>query len=494
MNRHPFHRIGRIGSWSDWPIVEAVRRLARSPAVNAVRRTFRRAEPAVNLALKPYRYVGRRISRAMPKGLYARALIIIIAPIVILQSVVAFVFMERHWQTVTRRLSAATVRDISAITDLIETYPGDANAAEITRIAAMRLGLVISIVPNEPLPPAAPKPFFSLLDSALSNEISQQIGRPFWIDTVGKSNLVEVRIQLGDKVLRVLARRSQTYASNSEIFIFWMIGTSLVLLAIAIAFLRNQIRPIQQLADAAESFGKGRSIEDFKPRGAREVRRAGATFIEMSDRIQRQIEQRTTMLAGVSHDLRTVLTRFRLQLALLRENDDVRAMRHDVDDMQRMLEGYLAFARGDIDEPTLATDVASLLDEVASNGQRLGHRVTSTFVGEPVVSLRPGEFKRCILNLVTNACRHGDHVTISGVHDEGWLIVDIDDDGPGIAEDQLEAVFRPFYRLDEARNLDEGGTGLGLPIARDIARAHGGDVVLGPSPAGGLRARVTIPA
>ncbi|MCX5513075.1 ATP-binding protein [Kaistia algarum] len=430
----------------------------------------------------------------MPKGLYARALIIIIAPIVILQSVVAFVFMERHWQTVTRRLSAATVRDIAAITDLIETYPGEGNAANIVRIAAVRLGLVISIVPNETLPPAAPKPFFSLLDSALSNEISQQIGKPFWIDTVGKSNLVEVRIQLGDKVLRVLARRSQTYASNSEIFIFWMVGTSLVLLVIAIAFLRNQIRPIQQLADAAESFGKGRGMENFKPRGAREVRRAGATFIEMRDRIERQIETRTTMLAGVSHDLRTVLTRFRLQLALMRENDDVRAMKKDVDDMQRMLEGYLAFARGDVDEPTMSTEVAALLDEVAGNSRRLGHRVTSSFSGDPVVNLRPNEFKRCIMNLVTNACRHGDSVEIAGRHENGWLVVTIDDDGPGIAPGQREDVFRPFYRLDEARNLDESGTGLGLPIARDIARAHGGDVELAESPLGGLRAIVSIPA
>ncbi|MBN9019913.1 MAG: HAMP domain-containing protein [Rhizobiales bacterium] len=491
---HPFHGIGRIGSWSDWPLVALVRRLARSPAVNAARRGFRRIQPAIDMALAPSRFVGRRFGQAMPKGLYARALIIIIAPIVILQSVVAFVFMERHWQTVTRRLSAATVRDIAAITDLIETYPGATNEQEIVRIAAQRLGLVVSIVPNEPLPPAAPKPFFSLLDSALSNEISQQIGKPFWIDTVGKSNLVEVRIQLGDKVMRVLARRSQTYASNSEIFIFWMVGTSLVLLVIAIAFLRNQIRPIQQLADAAESFGKGRPIENFKPRGAREVRRAGATFIEMQDRIQRQMEQRTTMLAGVSHDLRTVLTRFRLQLALLRENDDVRAMRKDVDDMQRMLEGYLAFARGDVDEPSRNADVAALLREIADNTRRLGHDVTSSFSGDPVVNLRPGEFKRCIMNLVTNGCRHGSTVTVTGLHADGWLTVHVDDDGPGIAEAQREVVFRPFYRLDEARNLDESGTGLGLSIARDIARAHGGDVELTDSPLGGLRASVSIPA
>ncbi len=491
---HPFHRAGRIGSWQDWPWVGAIRRLGRSPSINAARRVARKAEPALSLMLAPYRFIGRRLGEAMPKGLYARALIIIIAPIVILQSVVAFVFMERHWQTVTRRLSAATVRDIAAIVDLIETYPGDPTYGQVIRIAQDRLGLIIAVVPGEPLPPAAPKPFFSLLDSALSDEISQQIGKPFWIDTVGKSNLVEVRIQLGDKVLRVLARRSQTYASNSEIFIFWMVGTSLVLLVIAIAFLRNQIRPIQQLADAAESFGKGRAIEDFKPRGAREVRRASATFIEMADRINRQIEQRTTMLAGVSHDLRTVLTRFRLQLALLRENDDVRAMRRDVDDMQRMLEGYLAFARGDVDEPTVETDVAALVGDVVESFRRVGHAISGAYHGDPLVWLRPNEFKRCLANLVANACRHGDLIVVTATHADGWLEVTVDDNGPGIPDEQREMVFRPFYRLDEARNLDEGGTGLGLPIARDIARAHGGDVVLGTSPEGGLAATIRIPA
>ena len=491
---HPFHRDGRIGSWFDWPLVTAIRRLGRAPAINEARRLLRKADPAISVFLAPYRFLGRRLGAAMPKGLYARALIIIIAPIVILQSVVAFVFMERHWQTVTRRLSAATVRDISAIVDLIETYPSDPTYGQIIRIAQDRLGLIISVVPGEPLPPAAPKPFFSLLDSALSDEISQQIGKPFWIDTVGKSNLVEVRIQLGDKVLRVLARRSQTYASNSEIFIFWMVGTSLVLLVIAIAFLRNQIRPIQELADAAEGFGKGRAIEDFKPRGAREVRRASATFIEMADRINRQMEQRTTMLAGVSHDLRTVLTRFRLQLALLRENDDVRAMRRDVDDMQRMLEGYLAFARGDVDEPTVKTDVAALIADVIEGSRRVGHLVEARFEGDPIVSLRPNEFKRCIGNLVANACRHGNTIVVTATNLDGWLTVTVDDDGPGIPEDQFEMVFRPFYRLDEARNLDESGTGLGLPIARDIARAHGGDVTLSTSPQGGLRATIAIPA
>ena len=203
------------------------------------------------------------------------------------------------------------------------------------------------------MPPPGPKPFFSLLDQALSREL-RRIGRPFWIDTVGRSNLVEIRIQLDNAVMRVFARRSAAYASNSEIFLLWMVGTSLVLLAVAIGFLRNQIRPILRLADAAESFGKGRDAPDFKPRGAREVRQAAQAFIEMKQRIERAIEQRTAMLAGVSHDLRTILTRFKLELALLGDSPEIEAMKKDVDEMGRMLEAYLAFARGDTGEQAVA--------------------------------------------------------------------------------------------------------------------------------------------
>ncbi len=253
----------------------------------------------------------------MPTGLYARALLIIIAPMVILQSVVAFVFMERHWNSVTQKLSASVVSDIAALIDVYRLYPQDPQNTQIRRIAQERLGLVVDFLPATGMPPPGPKPFFSLLDQALSVELTK-IKRPFWIDTVGKSSLVEIRIQLDNAVMRVFAPRGAAYASNSEIFLFWMVGTSLVLLTVAIIFLRNQIRPILRLADAAEAFGKGREAPNFRPRGAREVRRAAVAFIEMKLRVERAIEQRTAMLAGVSHDLRTILTRFKLELALLR--------------------------------------------------------------------------------------------------------------------------------------------------------------------------------
>ena len=452
-----------------------------------------RLRTAAGRASGVWEVVAGWIKGKMPAGLYPRSLLIIIAPMVILQSVVAFVFMERHWNTVTRRLSAAVTQDISSLIDVYRSYPQDPGNTQIRRIAQQRLGLVVDFLPLSEMPPPGPKPFFSLLDQTLSDEIRRQIGRPYWLDTVGRSSIVEIRIQLDNAVMRVFARRSAAYASNSEIFLLWMVGTSLVLLSVAILFLRNQIKPIQRLADAAESFGKGREVPNFRPRGATEVRRAAHAFIEMKSRVERAIEQRTTMLAGVSHDLRTVLTRFKLELALLKDSGEAEAMNKDVDEMSRMLEAYLAFARGDAGEQSASTDMNELLEQLKTVAERDGRNVTVAFRGAPVVTVRPNAFKRCLANLVSNAARYGKSISITGQRDHRWLIVTVDDDGPGIPSGMREDVFKPFLRLDDARNQDEGGTGLGLAIARDIARSHGGDITLGESSLGGLRATVRVP-
>jgi two-component system osmolarity sensor histidine kinase EnvZ len=452
-----------------------------------------RLRTAAGRVVDGYERIDRWFKSMLPKGLYARALLIIIAPMVILQSVVAFVFMERHWNTVTRRLSAAVTQDISAVIDLRKGFPQDREYAELRRIAQERLGLVVDFLPVTEMPPVGPKPFFSLLDQALSEEVRKQIGRPFWIDTVGRSNLVEIRIRLDDAVMRVFARRNAAYASNSEIFLLWMVGTSLVLITVAILFLRNQIRPILRLTEAVESFGKGREVPNFRPRGAQEVRRAALAFLEMKSRVERTIEQRTTMLAGVSHDLRTVLTRFKLELALIDDSPETDAMKKDIDEMSRMLEAYLAFARGDAGEPSEPTDMAAFLEELKADAERHGHRTTAEFHGYPVVTVRPNAFRRCLANLVSNAARFAAAIAITGHRDHRYMTITVDDDGPGIPANLREDVFKPFLRLDDARNQDEVGSGLGLAIARDIARSHGGDIMLGDSPMGGLRASVRVP-
>ena len=406
-----------------------------------------------------WREAARRVASLTPKGLYARSILIVILPMVILQSVITFIFLERHWALVTTRLS---------------------------------MKIDVEFLPAGPLPPALPKPFLSIVDGALSNEIRRQIKRPFWLDTVGRSNLIEIRIQLPHAILRAVTVRSAAYASNSYIFIMWMLGTSFVLIVVAVAFLRTQIRPILRLSRAAEAFGKGRDL-DFRPRGAREVRQAGYAFIAMKRRIERAIEQRTAMLNGVSHDLRTVITRFKLSLALMEGSEDSEEMKKDVEEMQSMLEGYLAFASGDAGEPAVVVDMRDFLEDLKADADRLGGDLRLDFAGEPAVRVRPDAFRRCLGNLVGNAQRHGQQVAIEGLREGRYLTIHVDDDGPGIPAENRDDVFRPFVRLDEARNQDAGGTGLGLSIARGIARSHGGDITLADSPMGGLRATVRLP-
>ena len=438
----------------------------------------------------------RTLSELAPKGLYARALIIIIAPIVLLESVVAFAFMERHWNQVTRRLSEGMARDLGAIVDIFEAGGTGEDVARLIDLTRNRFNISLSVLPPAELPTPQPKPFFDLLDRALSDEIRTNLKRPFWIDTVGQSRHVEIRVRLDHAILRFVAQRGQAYASNSHIFLMWMVGTSVVLLTVAILFLRNQIRPILRLAEAADAFGKGRPVpNDFRPRGAREVRQASQAFLEMRDRIRHHVEQRTTMLAGVSHDLRTVLTRFKLELALLGDTRERDALKSDVNEMQHMLEDYMAFAKGDGGEEAAATDVGELLGEVQEDTAHLGTPIEVRMrqpKRELVLPLKRQAFKRAITNLVTNAARFGDYVIIRAATDDSWLRIEVDDDGPGVPPAERDNVFRPFYRLDHARNQDAGNSGLGLAIARDIARSHGGDIALGVSSMGGLRATMRV--
>ncbi len=435
-------------------------------------------------------------SSLLPKGLYARALLIIIAPIVLLQSVLVFVFMDRHWEYVTRRLSSATVQDISLLVSLYENYPNRDGYVGLTDMARQELGLVVQVIPGGTLPPPNERPFFGFLDRTLSKTIRAKIARPFWIDTVGASDYVDIRVQLDHAVMKVLARRSQTYASNTHIFLLWMVTTSLILLTVAILFLRNQIRPILALASAADCFGRGQPVpKDFRVRGAREVRQASAAFLEMRDRIERHVEQRTTMLAGVSHDLRTVLTRFRLQLAMLGNSPEVNELVSDVDEMQQMLEDYLAFSKGGIGEEATRTDIFGLLKEI--HGAYAGHRGRLVTLNAPnqhfFATIRRNAFKRAVINLVSNATRFGTKISITAVCSRRNLVVTVEDDGPGVPPEHREAVFRPFYSLDKARNQNVKSTGLGLAITRDIIRAHGGEIHLGESRMGGLKATIRMP-
>ena len=437
----------------------------------------------------------RFLERHLPEGLYPRSLIIVIAPMVLLQSLTIYFVLEQHWSEVTKRLSRAVARDMATVIAVYEySDKSDATLAKLVETTNLHMKLGLTVEKKTELPPLAPKPYFSLVEKKLSKYIGNRVRKPFWLDTISKAGFVDVRVQV-DKglIFRFLIRETRVSASKTILLLASMLGSSLILIVVAIAFLRKQITPIVRLADAAKDFGLGRESKEFQPSGAIEVKSAAYAFLNMKERIARHVEQRTAMLAGVSHDLRTILTRFKLELAFLGDNKSVDALKEDVDEMQGMLEGYMAFVKGDGGERSVDHDISQTFRSIQTEIIRSGKHIR--LIGPLGLSARvkPDSFKRMVVNLVVNALRFGDKVELGAEIKDGLLVITVDDNGPGIAPEHREEVFRPFVRLDEARNLDMSGTGLGLAIALDIAHSHGGTITLEDSPLGGLRARVEIP-
>lgn len=436
--------------------------------------------------------------RSLPRGLFGRSLLIIVMPVILVQAVVTYLLFDRQWDTVTTRISRAAAAQIVLFVQSYETNGPERFEGEAVRLRETSFGLVPVVRRGERIP-STESPAYEVLQRVFVRELSARINRPVWIDSFSNPDHVDIRIQLDDGVMTILAERKRVMSTNTHVWVLWMIGTSVIFLGIAILFLRNQIRPIERLADAAEAFGKGRDVPDFRPSGANEVRRASLAFIDMRERISRFVQQRTDMLAGVSHDLRTPLTRMKLELAMMKESPSILALKGDLEEMEHMLEEYLAFARGQAGEGATDTDVCQLLREVVSNAQRkadgkqAGKHVEADVPASLVIPVRPNAFKRCVVNLVENAVRHGTRVRIVLRRVADAIEIAVEDDGPGIPSERREEAFRPFHRLDSGRSLVTGGAGLGLAIARDIARGHGGDILLGDSPAGGLAAVIRIP-
>lgn len=433
------------------------------------------------------------IKRILPKTLFGRALMILVTPLVLLQLIAAHIFIDRHWETVTRRLTAAIAGEIAFVINELGRDPTPQAQARIFDRAKEHFELRMTITPNVTLPKTE-QDYTGILDRKLAIDLRERVQRPFLIDTTVFKERVIIDVQLPGGVLSVIAPGSRLFSSTTYIFFLWMMGTSLILLAIAIVFLRNQIRPIRRLAAAVDRFGKGHAVdEEFHVSGATEVRQAGAAFNRMRERISRQIRQRTDMLSGVSHDLRTPLTRMRLQLAMLKDEGAVDELNADLLEMEKMIDGYLTFARGEGDEPAIETDLSGLVETSVAGWQRNGTQIDCHVEGQLHLPVKPDAMRRCLDNLISNAHRYGKHIWVgAGLRDDS-IEITVDDDGPGIPEDQRHDVFRPFWRLDESRNPETGGTGLGLAIARDIARSHGGDILLQDSPHGGLRARIHLP-
>nr|WP_241735752.1 ATP-binding protein [Aquisalinus flavus] len=433
------------------------------------------------------------LRRIAPKSLFARTLLIVALPLFVTQSVVTYIFFNRHWEEVTGNLSANVAGNIALVTELYLQAEDDAAREEVMRLSREDLDMAVRFQTFGQIPENDKVSLFSVLDSTLERQLEDSLRHPFWYNTAGYWAYVEIRVQLDDGYLVFLPLRERVFVTNGQFFILWLIAATLLLGYVSIVFMRNQVRSITRLAAAAEAFGLGRDMPEFKPSGAREVRAAGNAFIAMRQRIKRHLNQRTTMLAGVSHDLRTPLTRLKLALAMQPETDDVRDMKNDVDEMETMLEGYLSFARSQNAEEPVLFDLTELVNEVVDDSARTGKRLQTDLQRGLQIDARRNSMKRAISNLVSNAFKHGRIVCLTTRRADGNIEIIIDDDGPGIDPAEYAEAFKPFSRLDNARNQNTPGIGLGLTVVRDVARAHGGDIVLDRSPQDGLRAMLRIP-
>ena len=432
-----------------------------------------------------------QLKHLMPRSLLGRTLLIMLVPLVVVQAIALQIFYGSHLNLVSRRLSGAIAGEISYTVDIVQRLKDPAEREWALQLARNEFVLDIKLEPGAKLLPQKRVNLLGPEDDDLAQALTERFRVPFTMDWTSDPQSVLIQLQLADGVLDVKAPRKRLATGTLFLFVGWLVGSALLLFAIAAMFMRNQVRAIRRLARSAEAFGMGRDVPPIRPEGASEVRQAAAAFNRMQDRIRRFLAQRTEMLAGVSHDLRTPLTRLRLALAMLPRTedlrDDVTEMTADVEEMERMIGGYLAFARGEGIEQAESVNLALILDDVAAGARRAGAELEVDVPSELTLKLRADAVRRAITNLVDNARRHARHVVLAAAAQGRSVQVTVDDDGPGIPADKRESVFRPF------ESGSSGGTGLGLTIARDIVRAHGGEIVLEDSPMGGLRARIRLP-
>lgn len=441
------------------------------------------------------RFLTRSLKKLMPRSLFARALLILVAPVILVQVVSVYVFYERHWDSVSRQMSASLAGEVAWLVDRWDAADTQSSRDRILRHSRNYMGFGVKALP--PMQMQTPKGGLEAFHvSAFEAMLKYRIKRPFSVYFMPRYDRVKILVPVEEAMLQIEVSEKRLVSPTTSIFIAWMGGASLILLLIAVLFLRNQIRPIVQLADAADRFGKGQETAKFHPSGAREVRQAGKAFVEMRDRISRQVESRTAMLAGISHDLRTPLTRMRLHLAMQGDEDKHQDLIDDVGEMGKMIDAYLAFARGEGVERTQKLGLHGWLEEVIAPYLRSNKAVNlQPLPNDPIrpVSLKPQAMKRVLQNLIDNALRYGKQCWISAEIKRHQLLLVVEDDGPGIPENERESVFQAFRRLEASRNTDTGGAGLGLTIVRDIVHAHGGEIVLGKSTYGGLKALVSLP-
>lgn len=440
-----------------------------------------------------YNYVARFFRlKFFPKKLWIRSMLIVVMPVLLLQTVSSFLFYDNHWQAVSRRLALGIAAEIKSVITLYEKFDTPSEKSEVIQTARNTMGLFINFMP----PQVVPKQRLSIKTKAMAAELIpalDNVGHPFIIQNMADEQCLRLLFYLPENTVEVFVPYKRFFSSTTYIFTIWAFVSSFLFVGIAVLFLRNQIRPILRLASAAENFGLGRDVENFKPEGATEVRQAAKAFIQMRDRIRRHIDDRTRMLACVSHDLRTPLTRMRLQLAMMGDDENVKELINDVTEMEHMVNGYLDFARGEGKEPAEPTDINRLISDTLQSLRREGTALQFTSNAPLNMNVRRSDFKRCLWNLVTNAQRYGNVVNVIMEVSDKYLEIAVEDNGPGIPREKREDVFKAFFRLDESRNSLTGGVGLGLTITRDIVLAHGGKIFMEDSRLGGLRVVMLFP-
>ena len=433
--------------------------------------------------------VNNIIKRILPKGLFYRSLIIVATPIILLQIIITIVFFDSLWIKANKGMTRSLVSEVKTLFDI---YNNDQTDKEtILDLYNKNFDFVVRLKENEIFPDKIPERWYSPMDRSLRRELKSSFPNAYWFDTTSYKETVYLKIKYKNGFLQIFFPKSRIAPSSARIFALWITLPGLLLITIAIIFLKNQTRPIVNLARAAESFGKGEFIKEFRPSGAREIRQAAYEFDRMRKRITIHLNQRSEMLSGISHDLRTPLTRLKLQLALLKQQDLVKKMSGDIEEMERMLNEYLEFSRHQKNEETEKVDLNNVIQDVVTKYEN--KQINVSVEKNLNINIRPNSIKRCLTNLIDNGLSYGKKVEIFCNKTDKNIFILVDDDGPGINENEYQNVMKPFYRIDKSRGQNKSGVGLGLSIANDIIRSHGGVISLEKSPLNGLRVRVSLP-
>ena len=439
-----------------------------------------------------FRKIRYTIYSYMPKGLFKRAITIILVPLIFVQLTLFWVFNDRIWDSVLWRLSSSIAGDINQIIELVQN--NEKNAVYITENSQKNLRITALFKPHSTLPKIEKQG--TSLEENMYRALNEFISYPSQVDVSSAPDYITVYVQVHNRVMEFKVHKTRFYAISVYILFGWVFISSILLATISVLFMRNQVRPIQRLAIAMERLGRNsENNPSLKPHGALEVRQAARAFNKMKDRIERHVRQRTDMLSGISHDLRTPLTRMKLQLSMMEKTPDIDDLLKDIAEMENMVNTYLDFVKDNGKEDQQSTNISQLIDDTCRNWQRQGKTVSSSIVPDIITELKPHAFTRCLNNLIGNSCQYASQVTASlTINDKNnTLIIHVDDNGPGIPESERHSIFQPFERLETARNQNTAGVGLGLSIVRNIISAHGGDITLHDSPMGGLRVTIILP-